>query len=289
MKLINILKEVISEAKQVGNLYHYTPIENIKDIVTSQYLKPNDENQISTSVRANMNTSEFSGMEDESVARIMLDGDKISNKYKIQPFSYENEENLGEEVILTNGKVFPLMPYLKRIDLFLGKSKENKIKSTINILNKLNIPHKIYNGTPLDNIPYTQPKDGSPENIKIKHKTDFNEYTLDDMYYPGMKTKEIKTYIFDYRNKLIPTETTVGISPQYPDYYLAHEFKSMYDIMWGDVVNSKGKKLNTKIIPIPMYNDKKWREKWKNVPSWNKFSNRVSDSYVLIPKKEIGR
>jgi hypothetical protein len=84
----------------------------------------------------------------------------------------------------------------------------------------------------------------------------------------------------------------VGVSSKYPDFYIAPAFKKSYDSIWGDVVNLKGEKIHTNIIPIHMYDDPEWREKWKNVYSRaannkNKFSNDIYDSYVLIPKKEV--
>jgi hypothetical protein len=100
-------------------------------------------------------------MSEEPIVRLMLDGDKISNKYKIQPFAFnefdEDYEDLGEEQIIVNGKVFPFLPYLKRIDIFLNEEEEIDSKIT-EILEKANIPYKIYQGTPISNIPYTQPK-----------------------------------------------------------------------------------------------------------------------------------
>jgi hypothetical protein len=174
MNLINLLKEVLHEAKQVGDLYHFTPLSNITNILKSQYLLPNDEDQISTSIRPNMDIKGFQDMKSTPVVRLMLDGNKISNKYKIQPFAYGSEyseigsgEDLGEEAIVTNGRNFYFMPYLKRIDIFLNKKSQINFKIT-KILDKMNIPYKIYEGTPISHIPYTQPKEGDPSNIKYK-------------------------------------------------------------------------------------------------------------------------
>jgi hypothetical protein len=302
LKLTNILKEIIKEAKQVGNLYHYTPIENIKNIVISQYLKPNEENQISTSVRANMDASEFSKMKDKSIARIMLDGDKISNKYKIRPFSNNLDtndyEDLGEEAIVTNGKNFPIMPYLKRIDFFLDKKTKKtitQIETISKLLTKVNIPYKIYDGTPLDNIPYTQPKDGSPDNINLDKLPKFEEYTEEELYFPNMKVKMVKRgsreYDFDGSFDLMIYPLQVAISPEYPEYYITLDFKENLKDE-DDFVNVKGENINYKVIPIPMYDDPKWREKWKYVSSLakdgkNKFGRDTYDSYVLLPKKEV--
>ena len=73
IKLIEILKG-INEAKQVGNLYHFTSLENIKDIIKSTYLIPNDEGQISTSVRANMTIGDIgkNNTQGKNIVRITL-------------------------------------------------------------------------------------------------------------------------------------------------------------------------------------------------------------------------
>lgn len=181
MKLSSILKEVLAEAKQRGSLYHFTPITNLAKILKSQYLIPNHEDQISTSVRPNMDTM-FGGEDTESrnndmsevpIIRLDLDGDKISNKYKVRPYSWD-EEDLGEEQIVVNGKNFYFMPYLKRIDIFknksISKSGLTKIKKATELLQNLNIPYKIFDGLPTNNIPYVQTRADYLASIDYKPK-----------------------------------------------------------------------------------------------------------------------
>jgi len=40
------LKDLL-EAKQVGDIYHFTPLSNVAKILKTQYMIPNDEEQIS--------------------------------------------------------------------------------------------------------------------------------------------------------------------------------------------------------------------------------------------------
>ena len=48
IKLVDLLKE-INEGKQVGDLYHFTSIVNLKEILKSKILMPSKErNQINT-------------------------------------------------------------------------------------------------------------------------------------------------------------------------------------------------------------------------------------------------
>jgi hypothetical protein len=295
IKLTDLLKE-ITEAKQVGNLYHFTPLSNLKKILETRYIFSNEEGYVSTSIRPNMETSYLQNMKTKSIARLMFDGDKISTKYKIRPFSYDgafnsdNPEDLGEEQIMIPGDRFNFIPYLKRIDIFLNK-KDSVNPKILELLDKANIPYKVYQGTPISNIPYNQPKTGNPEDINIKNIPEKRTYTKKEMYYPNMKTTFIKVYanlnVLNNTPSAQDKGILAGISSEYPDYYLIAS-RSDYGngIEW---VNSKGEKLNTKIIPIPMFNDPKWRETWKKViPPDNYFNERlIKDSYILIPKNEV--
>jgi hypothetical protein len=296
IKLVDILKEII-EGKQVGDLYHFTPLKNILKILNSQRLNPNDEGQISTSRRPNMDVEVFSDefpnrMDNTSIARMVLDGDKISNKYKIRPFSYAGED-LGEEQILVNHQYFYFFPYLKRIDIFLNNKKTNN--KIIELLQQYNIPYKIYQGTPESNSPYNQPEEGNPKDINIIPVKQEKRivYTLDDMYFSGIKTqnKIIKIYrsLWSLDNGS-PAELEVKTSPEYPDYYVELGFlsnKKYYD----DYYNLKGNKINPKIIPVPMFNDPEWRKKWKNInigAPYNRFNQGVQqDAYILLPKDKV--
>jgi hypothetical protein len=239
-----------------------------------------------------MATKDFQSMKNTSIARLMLDGDKISNKYKIQPFSYE-EEDLGEEQIVVNNDKFLFIPYLKRIDIFLNK-KEKVNPKILELLEKANIPYKVYQGTPISNIPYNQPKTGNPEDINIENIPKKQIYTPDEMYFPGMKIKKIKIIPYwsnwEVKNDLVSyaEELTVGVSSKYPDYYVSTTFLDFKNTQI--YFNLKGEKINVKFIPIPMYNDPKWRKMWKtNVdPPFNYFKEGYTkDAYVLIPKNEV--
>jgi hypothetical protein len=293
IKLVNLLKE-INEAKQVGNLYHFTPLSNLKRILETRYIFSNEDGQVSTTRHADMNikplysgTINFRG----NLARIMLDGDKISTKYKIRPFSYDSmgkDLNLGEEQIVVNNDKFPFIPYLKRIDIFLQK-KETVNPKILELLEKANIPYKIYQGIPASNTPYSQPKTGNPEDINIDSIPEKKIYSPSEMYFPGMKTKKIELYNSSFsKERDIPNQIEVGVSSEYPDYYLDIGFLSNKNLT--EYFNLKGEKINVKFIPIPMYNDPKWQKMWKtNVdPPYNYFDKgHTNDSYILIPKNEV--
>jgi hypothetical protein len=92
IKLIDLLKE----AKQVGNLYHFTyDTAVLKILKNGLYFKPDnteltkhkDKFYISTT-RDHTGAKFYKGS--EMTARVTLDGNKISEQYSIEPINVEN-------------------------------------------------------------------------------------------------------------------------------------------------------------------------------------------------------
>ena len=85
----------LEEGKQVGPLYHYTSADGLKGILSSnsinaseEYYLGNDLHYISFTRNKNFhNKGTKFGVKTEY--RITLDGDKLSNRYKITPFAYK--------------------------------------------------------------------------------------------------------------------------------------------------------------------------------------------------------
>lgn len=94
-KINKIILSALSEAKQRGNLYHATTYMQLLNILKEN--KMYAYRPIGISVSRSPSISNNFG--DGTV--IVLDGDKLSEKYKIFPFSYQGED-VGEEVIQTN-------------------------------------------------------------------------------------------------------------------------------------------------------------------------------------------
>ena len=86
---------MLNEGKQVGTLYHYTSAAGLKSILQSnrinaseEYYLGNDLYYISFTRNKNFYNKGFKfGVKTEY--RITLDGDKLSNRYKITPFAYK--------------------------------------------------------------------------------------------------------------------------------------------------------------------------------------------------------
>lgn len=118
MKLLNL----ILEAKQVGKLYHFTSIKNLKRIkecdclIGRRYGINADRGSyfISTTRDKNLHKSFPVGVAVE--VRITLDGDKLSDKYKIFPFNFFKDEGLA---------AFMLDEKEERIDLGKRPSLQN--------------------------------------------------------------------------------------------------------------------------------------------------------------------
>jgi hypothetical protein len=84
----------LNEGKQVGLLYHYTSTNGLKGILQSNRINASEENYLGNELyyisftrdkNFHKKGSKF-GVSTEY--RITLDGDKLSNKYKIRPFAY---------------------------------------------------------------------------------------------------------------------------------------------------------------------------------------------------------
>lgn len=293
IKLSNILKDLLTEAKQVGDLYHFTSINSIPEILKTRILIPNEEGAVSTTIRPNMLTSGFHYLKN-NVARLMLDGNKISTKYKIQPFSYDNED-LGEEQIITNGENFSFLPYLKRIDLFVNKPNDPKLEKLKDLLTQTNIPYKVYEGSPIKNVPYRQPKDGDPKNITIDTIPHKIKVDLDQLFFPKTHTNKLK-YIRQINNNQPFIYNPVYTLKEYPNDY-AVAIKGPVDdlknikIEWDEEDQNNNYKVytaqlkNLKQVDIPMYNNKEWRDQFKYT-DLKKFNSDIYNTYLLIPKSD---
>ena len=110
-------KEYLLERKQVGTIYHYTTIKNFPDILITNKLK-SIYKQVSFTRDKNFHKTERSvGTE----IRFTIDGDKLSDKYKINPYhdkyldfeDYDRDEK--EEII--KGEVKDIMKYVKSIEI----------------------------------------------------------------------------------------------------------------------------------------------------------------------------
>ena len=93
------LADILNEAKQVGPIYHSTSGKNLISILKSNTLKVGQEGNYGMTL-----TSQNSFTRDKNFRpgeyTIEIDGDKLSNNYKITPFAYDNDERgQAEEIV----------------------------------------------------------------------------------------------------------------------------------------------------------------------------------------------
>ena len=78
------LTDILNEGKQVGILYHYTDRKNVKNILNKglKFSKPQDEISSSHYISTTRKKQNL-----KHLVEIILDGDKISQNYKIIPIN----------------------------------------------------------------------------------------------------------------------------------------------------------------------------------------------------------
>lgn len=128
----------ILESKQVGILYHHTSFSNLIRILKSNSLVIGRTGKISFTRSKNFLRSATVGLGGVG-AELILDGDKLSNNYKITPYKYHGldveVDDEFEERVLKNIK--DLNKYLKGINLYktyFSFSRDRKEKYLINRL-----------------------------------------------------------------------------------------------------------------------------------------------------------
>lgn len=123
-----ILNEVfLKEGKQAGILYHFTSYDGVQSILKENLLRPGSKTfkwGISTTRDKNFHTTEDRvqmGVNAVDI-RIALNGSKLSDKYKIMPYSHESfgkeHSTEKEEVIVTETGVTNIKQYILGITIF---------------------------------------------------------------------------------------------------------------------------------------------------------------------------
>ena len=81
-------KQYFLEAKQVGILYHYTDVSGVIGIVETNTLQENGNKYVSFTRDKHFHKGDrYEGITGTS-CRFIIDGDKLSENYKVQPFNY---------------------------------------------------------------------------------------------------------------------------------------------------------------------------------------------------------
>jgi len=138
--LENDLKEF---AKQLGRLYHFTNFNGIDKILTSDTFNGSVDYGKDFEYFFSTTRDKLLYLKDPKIAgstvRIVLDGDKLSNKYKFIPYYYYHDEMVDEpnpkyeqdeseeRIILGDKKyIFNAKDYIKEIHFILDKLEGNQ-------------------------------------------------------------------------------------------------------------------------------------------------------------------
>ena len=142
IKLIDLL----NEGKQVGILYHWTDLKSLINIIKNNTLNATDPDYGKTthadisgpslSFTRTSNRYAFQ-LAEEADAVLVIDGDKLSNNYKIIPYSDFNAFSDEMEERIYNKNVTNLDKYVIKVILYKSTPK---IKS---LLKEKNIPYEI--------------------------------------------------------------------------------------------------------------------------------------------------
>ena len=142
----------LNEGKQVGTLYHWTNNSNLLNILNTNTLVPNytegggihkDQSGPYVSFTRSKDKNQFT-IAEEANALLIINGDKLSNNYKITPFQdygsdYEPSDDVGDQFDESEERIYKktiknLDKYLikvilyKNIESFWGKNKFNEFR-----------------------------------------------------------------------------------------------------------------------------------------------------------------
>ena len=142
-----IKEEQLDESKQVGTIYHYTTFNSGLKILQSNQLKSSDAADstnakpvfaISFTRDKRFHDNHVVGFEESSFGntpqlRLTLDGNKLSNRFKVQPYSQGGVFDKGkksfeaeERIISDKPFTIPLSDYLISVDVLVEYKKPGK-------------------------------------------------------------------------------------------------------------------------------------------------------------------
>lgn len=145
-------KQFILESKQVGILYHLLTLHGFEHVLKTKNLESKNYYKISTT--RNKNLKSYLGSGGATLFKLELDGNKLSNKYKISPFQYSLDGipfNEFEEIISTD-KIKEIWKYTNKLIFHLDEwekiiySEPKYWKTQIKKIKKLfsQVPISIY-------------------------------------------------------------------------------------------------------------------------------------------------
>lgn len=119
--LITKFDEFLNERKNMGTIYHFTKsIEKLSTILNEDKLKAIWHSYISFTRNKNMwNFKFFGDNTNKYKIRIMLDGDRMSDKWKFEPFLYDQDRDFRNEAEerVNKWEMVGIIKYIKKISI----------------------------------------------------------------------------------------------------------------------------------------------------------------------------
>jgi hypothetical protein len=222
IKFTDILKE-ITEGKQVGTLYHFTDLFSLLDILKTNTLKASNKHEKEKFPTVSLTRDKLGdiggvGGTGTKTVRISIDGNKLSNRYKITPYNYysnypdyEEPEDEMEEVV--QGDIKNIIDYIIEVRINPDAGSIIHPKVIDDLINKypfIKISDKIRRGKKFFNYSeialslsddVKQYIDDTITKEKIKYSSDFPKYEMIVYFNKKLNTKydtltrEVEEYI----------------------------------------------------------------------------------------------
>lgn len=129
MKYVHTYESFLNEAKQISTVYHYTTILSLLKILDDDVL---GDKSLGKYARVSLTRDKNFQKRTKIIpaeCRITINGDKLSNRYKVQPYQWnaahfsgkaatkggEIEDQMEEEV---QGYIIGITDYIQKIELF---------------------------------------------------------------------------------------------------------------------------------------------------------------------------
>ncbi len=132
---------IVNEGKQIGTLYHFTDEDGLNGIIDSGGLYSDFYSYISFTRSF---TPPMVGHLETRYVRFAFDGNKLSNKYKIEPYSDDEYGSNGEEfeeiIKWPRKKLLKTQFALKRIDILKSSAEKEFSEKEIEEYKKIKLP-----------------------------------------------------------------------------------------------------------------------------------------------------
>ena len=136
------LIELLQEAKQVGTLYHHTRYYNAANILKTSELcssrEAYDDGMYAVSFTRDADFhGNFLSNKGGDQCRFVINGDKLSNNYKIRPYAESEWDPRAESEEQVRGHKWfciPILKYVERIDFLSEPTGDFDVKHYKNII-----------------------------------------------------------------------------------------------------------------------------------------------------------